>query len=186
MRQMKDAYPQYDIGEFTYGKMTVDGSGVVKIGKYCSIASGLTLLMEGHNYKWFTTYPFPAVEMREDWPEAEKINGHPTRKSGVIIGNDVWIGKNVTIMSGVAVGDGAVIGAGSVVGRDVPPYAIVAGNPARVVKNRFNESTIKLLLSIRWWDWPVDEIKKHIKILCSSDIEALEKLVTDQLGPKHD
>jgi len=185
MIQMKDIYPQYEIGEYTYGKITVDGAGLVRIGKFCSIASGLTVLMYGHNYQWITTYPFSAEEMRDQWPEARDIVGHPTQKSGVIIGNDVWIGRNVTIMSGVTVGDGAVIGACSVVAKNIPPYSIFCGNPARFVKKRFEDAVVAMLLEMKWWNWTVDEIKKNIRMLCSNDCDAMSKIYCDrQLNAK--
>jgi serine acetyltransferase len=93
----------------------------------------------------------------------------------VIIGNDVYIGYNVTILSGVTIGDGAVVGACSVLTEDVPPYAIVAGNPARLIRYRFKEESIQKLLKIRWWDWPEERVKKNIHLICSNSVDALLK-----------
>jgi serine acetyltransferase len=96
--------------------------------------------------------------------------GHPECKGDIIIGNDVWIGAKSTIMSGVKIGDGAVIGSGSVVAKDVPPYAIVVGNPAKVIKYRFDEQQIENLLEIAWWNWPEHKIKEEAMLLWSKDI----------------
>ena len=114
-----------------------------------------------------TTYPFNVV-----CQEARSFEGHPRTKGNVSIGNDVWIGTEAFILSGVTIGDGAVIAARSVVTRDVPPYSIVAGNPARQVRLRFSETVIDALQRIRWWDWPISEITTALPLLLSSDIEA--------------
>jgi acetyltransferase-like isoleucine patch superfamily enzyme len=105
-----------------------------------------------HRVDWISTYPFPAFT--DKFPEAKGIEQFVTTKGDVTIGNDVWIGQHVTILSGVTIGDGAVIGAHSVVGKSIPPYAIAVGNPARVIRYRFDEKTIEMLLKIQWWNWP--------------------------------
>lgn len=134
------------------------------IGKFCSIAEGVTVFLGGnHRVDWISTYPFPAF-----FPEAKYITGHPASKGDVIIGNDVWIGTNVVIMSGVTIGDGAVIGAYAVVAKNIPPYAVAVGNPARVVRYRFDEKTIQALLKIQWWNWPIEKIKANMHLLCST------------------
>ena len=153
----------------SYGTPTVhdwsDGSKL-KMGKYCSIASGVHIFLGGdHRMDWITTYPFP------QWGVAPA--DHRRTKGDVVIGNDVWIGMGATILSGVTVGDGAVIAACAVVTKDVPPYAIVAGNPARVKKYRFSEENIQKLLKIKWWDWPEETVREKLKILCSPFIEIL-------------
>ena len=94
----------------------------------------------------------------------------------MIIGNDVWIGDRATILSGVRIGDGAVIGAGSVVTKDVEPYSIVAGNPARPKRTRFDEETIKKLLEIKWWDWPVEKINDNVNVICSDNVSEMLRL----------
>ena len=125
-----------------------------------------------HRVDWVTTYPFSAI-----WPAvAGHIPGHPKTKGNVIIGNDVWIGMNVFILSGVTIGDGAVVGAGALVSKDVPPYAIVGGNPAKIIRYRFDPQTIKKLLSIAWWNWSDDEIIKAMPFLLSNDISSFVKL----------
>lgn len=156
IRLTRDFYPQYPIGDHTYGKPTILGNGQLSIGKFTSIADGcLILLGVDHNPDWITTYPFPAV-----WPEAEHIPGHPRSKGPIHIGHDVWIGQNCTILSGVSIEDGAIIGAASVVAKNVGPYEIHCGNPARFVRNRFNSTRqIQRVMSLKWWDWPIEKIK---------------------------
>jgi acetyltransferase-like isoleucine patch superfamily enzyme len=165
---------RYAIGDYTYGNPRVisfRGGVSLTIGKYCSIARNVIIFLESeHRTDWISTYPFPVL-----WKEAEGIPGHPTTKGDVVIGNDVWIGFSTTILSGVTIGDGAAVGASSVVNRDVPPYAIVAGNPARIVRYRFDEETIQKLLQIRWWDWPNEKVKGNIHLICSDSIDVFIK-----------
>jgi acetyltransferase-like isoleucine patch superfamily enzyme len=159
----------YDIGDFTYGTPTVLawGEGTrLKIGKFCSIAENVTIFLGGnHKTEWVTTYPFPALYVQ--FPEASHIPGYPATKGGVEIGNDVWIGYSAMILSGVKIADGAVIAAGAVVTRDVGPYEIWGGNPAKLIKKRFSDTTINRLLLEKWWDWPIEEIRKRMDYLCA-------------------
>jgi hypothetical protein len=113
--------------------------------------------------------PFPAFP--EKWPKAHGIEGVPVGNGDVVIGNDVWIGSGATIMSGVTVADGAVVGTDSCVTRDVRPYAIVGGNPAREIRLRFDEGTIERLLALRWWDWSDERIAANADLFSSNDIE---------------
>lgn len=165
---------RYEIGEYTYGKPSIVSWGkeaTLKIGRYCSIAENVVVFLGSeHRTDWISTYPFPIF-----LEEGKSIKGHPGTKGDVIIGNDVWIGFNVIIISGVTIGDGAAIGAGSVVAKEVPPYAIVSGNPARIVRYRFNEETIQKLLQIRWWDWPDEKVKQNIDLICSDSIDVFIK-----------
>jgi len=162
---------RYIIGDHTYGKPRVVSRGEgtsLMIGKYCSIATDVIIFLGSeHRTEWISTYPFPFL-----WNEAKSIKGHPSTKGDVVIGNDVWIGFGATILSGVTIGDGAAIGACSVVTRDVPSYAIAAGNPAQVIRYRFNEETIQKLLQIRWWNWPDEKVKENVRLICSDSIHS--------------
>ena len=165
---------RYLIGDHTYGNPRVlswgEGTSLT-IGKYCSISRNVIIFLGSeHRTDWISTYPFPVL-----WEEAKGIPGHPSTKGDVIIGNDVWIGYGVTILSGVNIGDGAVIGAGSVVTKNIPPYAVVAGNPCHVIKYRFDEGTIKKLLEIRWWDWPDQRVRENLKYICSDAMDEFIK-----------
>ncbi len=161
---------RYRIGDHTYGmpKVVSWGEGTsLRIGKYCSIATNVTIFLGSeHRTDWVSTYPFPFL-----WKEANSISGHPSTRGDVIIGNDVWIGFGATVLSGVTIGDGAAIGACSLVIHDVPPYAIVAGNPAQIIRHRFEEGTIQKLLKIRWWDWPDEKVRENVHLICSDSIK---------------
>ena len=143
------------------------------IGKFCSIASDVKFIMNGGNHRtdWFTNYPFPVFEngwekaMPDSWPD----------KGNTIIGNDVWIGYGATIMPGIQVGDGAIIATNSVVTKNVEPYSIVGGNPAKEIRKRFEENIIKELLEIKWWDWEIEKITRNLQAICGSDINALRE-----------
>ena len=124
------------------------------------------LLGGNHHSEWVSTFPFRAFY---DLPGAYE-DGQPWTKGPVNIGNDVWIGYDVVIGSGVTIGDGAVIATGSLVVKDVPPYAIVGGNPAKIIRNRFDPDIVEALLKIRWWEWPHDKVLAHVPELCSGDL----------------
>jgi len=166
----------YEVGEYTYGRpRVVFPDGKLTIGKFCSFAWNVTIFLGGnHRTDWISMYPFPTPDGR--WPKASHIRDYLTTEGDVTIGNDVWIGSDVTILSGVTIGDGAVIATRSVVTRDVPPYNIVAGNPARTVAQRFDDAVIEKLLQIRWWDWSREKIHNNVEILCSPDVERLSEI----------
>jgi acetyltransferase-like isoleucine patch superfamily enzyme len=161
-----------DVGKWTYSdNLTISFPmpKSVQIGSFCSIAQGVNIIIKGdHNADWISTFPFTAFA-HKGW-DGEFIQGHPKSKGPVIIGNDVWIGMNSLILSGVTIGDGAIIGAHSVVTKNVPPYAIAAGNPAKIVKYRFETEIINKLLNIAWWNWSDGEIDKAVPLLCSKNI----------------
>lgn len=140
------------VEDYTYGDFNVyswDNNTKLKIGKFCSIAKGVKFLLGGeHRTDFITTYPFNALLENFNY-----IEGHPHTKGDIYVGNDVWIGSDAKILSGVKIHDGAVIGANSLVTKDVPAYAIVAGNPAKIIKYRFNDEVIEKLLVIRWQDF---------------------------------
>lgn len=155
-----------EIGDYTYGTPKVypwSGGAKLKIGKFCSISNNVTIFTGGgHRYDWVSTYPFNVL-----WKEASHIKGNPVSRGPVIIGNDVWIGYGATILDGVKIGDGAVIGTNALVTKDVPPYAIVGGNPAKIIKYRFDEKKIGELLEMKWWDWDERDIRENIGNLLS-------------------
>lgn len=166
---------QFEIGDYTYGVPEVSAlwqGARLKIGRFCCLAGGIKIILgDNHRLDWVTTYNFPIFP--DEWPESAGIRDYWRTKGDVVIGNDVWIGQDVTLLSGVTIGDGAVIGACSVVAKDVEPYAIVVGNPVRLVRKRFSDEIIVKLLELRWWDWPVEKIRRNVSLLCSNNIEAL-------------
>lgn len=163
-------YSRYSIGKWTYGFPVIqfpDDGANLRIGKYCSIADGVTILLGGeHRIDWLSTYPFSVL-----WKSAKGFVGHPKQKGDVVIGNDVWIGKNALILSGVKIGNGAVIGASCVVTRNVPPYTVVAGNPARVVKERFAPVHCEALERIAWWNWTDEKVQQALPLLLSGNVD---------------
>jgi virginiamycin A acetyltransferase len=134
------------------------------IGKFCMIASDVTFIMNGANHLTdaMTTYPFAIFG--GNWQDAMEGKTYPY-KGDMIIGNDVWVGYKATIMSGVTIGDGAIIAAHSVVTKDVEPYAIVGGNPAKLIKKRFSEERIQQLLEMAWWNWDIEKISANVAVL---------------------
>ena len=145
------------------------------IGKFCSIACGAKFLFNSanHTLSSLSTYPFPLFF--EEWGlEKKNVADSWDNKGDIIVGNDVWIGYEAVILSGVTIGDGAVIGARAVVTKDVPPYTIVGGVPAKPIKKRFSEENIKKLQSIRWLDWPKEKIAENITAIQSGNIEQLK------------
>ncbi|MBQ3367857.1 CatB-related O-acetyltransferase [bacterium] len=151
------------------------------IGKFCQIAAGVEFVMNGANHQMnaITTFPFYTLQ---GWNmKAPALSDLPL-KGDTVIGNDVWIGQNATIMPGVHIGDGAIIGANSTVAGEVQPYTIVAGNPARLIRKRFDDEMIDLLERFAWWDKPIDEINVLIPILTSSDLEKVRKEIKLRLG----
>lgn len=148
----------------------------LKIGKFCSIACGAKFLFTSGNHAMqsLSTYTFPIFF--EEWGlDPKDIRSAWDNKGDIVIGNDVWIGYEAAIMSGVKIGDGAIIGTRAVVTKDVAPYTIVGGVPAKLIRKRFDDETIKALQALRWWDWEFDEIQKKLPAIRSGDLAQLVK-----------
>ncbi|MGH2623530.1 MAG: CatB-related O-acetyltransferase, partial [Sphingobacterium sp.] len=140
---------------------------------FTSIGSGASFIMagnQGHRYDWVSSFPFYYM------PEVDVFSGSENgyKSAGdTVIGNDVWIGSEAMIMPGVKIGDGAVIGSRALVTKNVAPYEIMGGNPAKVIKKRFDDKEIEMLLEMRWWNWSDDRLKNAMPILCSANISEL-------------
>ena len=182
--------PSIIVGDFTYIADSDFESHVTHfypwsrdnliIGKFCQIAAGVEFVMNDANHKMnaVTTFPFYTFEGWEmNIPDPSEM----TFKGNTVIGNDVWIGQNAVILPGVHVCDGAIIGANSVVGSDVAPYTIVIGNPAKVLRKRFDDELVDLLLQLKWWDRSIEEINTLIPILTSSDLDTVRTKLKELL-----
>jgi virginiamycin A acetyltransferase len=142
------------------------------IGKFCAIAAETRFIMTGdHKLDAISTYPFPIFG--NGWEEAFNLYDLPV-KGDIVVGHDVWFGYDCLIKNGVTIGNGAIIATRAVVVKDVPAYSIVAGNPAKVVKMRFDDKTITRLQKIAWWDWPIGKINQNLKLICNLDVDQLE------------
>ena len=152
-----------------------EGADKLVIGSFCSIGSGAAFIMagnQGHRSDWISTFPFFWMSQVPAFAGAE--NGF--RPAGdTVIGNDVWIGSEAIIMPGITIGDGAVIGTRALVTRDVEPYAIVGGNPAKVIRKRFDDADIARLLEARWWDWDDEKLRRAMPLLTNGDVAALHR-----------
>lgn len=183
LRELKKN-PYVKIGKYTYGltkntviRATYEAS--VTVGKFCSFAPNVTIFAHAdHPLNFPSTYPFKTLfsNVRKEvcdptWPNYDAITYGP-----INIGNDVWIGQNVTILSGVTIGNGVVIGVGSVVSKDVPPYAIVVGNPARIIRYRFSSELIKSFEEIKWWNFPDEEIESLLPYFYSNPEAFVDEL----------
>ena len=149
----------------------------LRIGKFCSIACGAKFLFNSanHTLRSLSTYPFPIFY--EEWGlEGKDIRQAWDNKGDIVIGNDVWIGYQAVILAGVTVGDGAIIGSRAVVTRDVPPYTIVGGVPAKPIRKRFDEETIARFRALRWWDWDQETIRRAIPAIQAGRLSELEGL----------
>lgn len=148
----------------------------LKIGKFCSIACGAKFLMNSANHTLgsLSTYTFPLFY--DEWAHGMGPEAAWDNKGDITIGNDVWIGYEAVILAGVTVGDGAIIGTRAVVTKDVPPYTIVGGVPAKPIRLRFSQDKIDRLLALKWWDWPSEKISDGIPFIQAGDLDALEHL----------
>lgn len=147
------------------------------IGKFCSIACGAKFIFNcaNHTLKSLSTYTFPLFFDEWDLPKSEVATAWDN-KGDIVIGNDVWIGYDAIIMAGVNIGDGAIIGARAVVTKDVEPYSIVGGVPAKEIRKRFAPDVVAKLLELKWWNWPTEKIKDHLAAIQSGDLEELLKI----------
>ena len=183
--------PNIIVGDFTYFADTDFESHVTHhydfisdkliIGKFCQIAAGVEFVMNGANHQMnaATTYPFYIFGT---WEQNAPAQSDLPLKGDTVVGNDVWIGQNATILPGVHIGDGAIIGANAVVASNVEPYTIVAGNPAKLIRKRFDDELTALLLEFKWWDKSIDEINRLLPILTCSDLEKIRAEIKFQLG----
>lgn len=183
--------PNIEIGDYTFYHDTVNpldfeknnvlyqyyyNQDKLKIGKFCSIAMGAKFIFNGanHTLKSFSTYPFPLFSDEHNYnPDIVEAWDN---KGDIVIGNDVWLGYDSIIMAGVKIGDGAIIGTRALVTKDVEPYTIVGGIPAKPIRKRFNDETIELLQKIEWWNWDIEKIKQNLDIIKNGDINMLENI----------
>jgi acetyltransferase-like isoleucine patch superfamily enzyme len=167
------SHPQINAGEYTYGLcresfFSYHPDDLVQIGKFCSIADGVKFVFGEHRTNSVSTFPLRAMCFGDE-PHADARS-----KGDIVVGHDVWIGANAIILSGVKIGNGAVIAAGSVVSKDVPPYSVCGGVPAKVIKMRFPENQIAALERIQWWNWPIEKIKANAEVFYG-DVETFIK-----------
>ena len=192
--------PNISVGDYTYYDDDKDPTGFEKnnvlfnypvfgdkliIGKFCQIASGTQFIMGAANHRLCsaTTYPFNV--MSEAWAEIAPVHlSQLPHKGDTVIGNDVWFGRNCVVMPGVKIGDGAVVAADSFVSKDVVPYSVVGGNPARFIKKRFDDELTELLLRFKWWDLPPDELAEVMPLLCDADLEKVRRELKTRIENK--
>jgi acetyltransferase-like isoleucine patch superfamily enzyme len=178
LRRLAEKYG-FEIGDFTYGRPKVrfpEAGAKLTIGRYGSIADDVNILLGGnHRTDFVTTYPFGAIPAL--WPEAAGRSDFAVSRGDVVIGHDVWLGSGCMILSGVTIGHGAVVAARAVVTRDVAPYTIVGGNPAQMIRARFESAIVERLLATRWWDLPRERIAALIPLLQSADVEGFLRAI---------
>jgi virginiamycin A acetyltransferase len=186
--------PRIEVGEYTYYDDPDDplafereavlygvGPERLVIGRFCAIASGVRFLLPGANHADLGPSTFPFGIFGEPWAERtmDLVMG-ATSRGDTVVGNDVWLGYQALVLPGVTIGDGAVIAAASVVASDVAPYAVVAGNPARVVRSRYGEEDVARLLRAAWWDWPIELVTEHARTIMSGEPAQLEAVAAEQ------
>lgn len=180
-------HPQIEVGEYTYYDDPDGHEAFLRqvmylfpfvgdrlvIGRFCALARGVRFIMNGANHAMggFSTYPF--FIFGHGWAGSRPADDAFPHKGDTVVGHDVWIGWDALVMPGVQIGSGAIVAARSVVTQDVPPYAIVAGNPAKVVRRRFDDETIAALLDLAWWDWPAEAISAHLTAIQAAGLDAL-------------
>ncbi|WP_212827776.1 CatB-related O-acetyltransferase [Polymorphospora rubra] len=186
--------PKIVVGEFTYyddpdgatdfeRRNVLYGYGPERliIGRYCAIAAGTRFLMAGADHPTIGVSTFPFTMFGGEWADRtlDIVTGMPSR-GDTVVGNDVWIGYQAIVMPGVRIGDGAIVAAGAVVTADVPPYTIVGGNPARPIRQRFDDADIDRLRRAAWWDWPVDLVTEHARTIMAGSPADIERIAAEQ------
>ncbi len=179
--------PFTSIGDYTYYADPLDPTGFERnnvlfhygpdrlvIGRYCALARGVRFIMGAANHRraGVSTFPFPMFG--GDWLAHMDLFADRDFPGDTVVGNDVWLGYESAVLPGVRIGDGAIVAARSVVASDVPPYAVVGGNPARLIRHRFTEDETARLMEVAWWDWPVDVVSKNVATIMSGDVAELE------------
>ena len=187
--------PRVEVGEYTYYDSVGDpleferdavlyafGPERLIIGRFCAIASGVRFIMPGANHADLgpSTYPFGIFGA--PWDTTMDIVMSAPSGGDTVVGHDVWLGYSAVVLPGVTIGHGAVVAAASVVTRDVPPYAVVAGNPARVVRSRYSDEDVERLLRAAWWDWPIDLVTAHARTIMTGTPAELERIADDHGG----
>ena len=182
--------PKIEVGDYTYYDDPDDalafernavlyayGPERLIIGRYCALASGVRFIMPGANHADLGPSTFPFGIFGEPWAERtmDLVMGAPSR-GDTVVGHDVWLGYRALVLPGVTVGHGAVVAAGSVVASDVPPYAIAGGNPARVIRMRYEAEDVERLLRAAWWDWPVELVTEHARAIMAGEPAELEQI----------
>ena len=190
--------PRIEVGEYTYYDDPDDALGFERdaflyaygperliIGRYCAIASGVRFVMPGANHADLGPSTFPFGIFGEPWEELtmDLVMGAPSR-GDTVVGNDVWLGYRALVLPGVTIGHGAIVAAASVVASDVPPYAIVGGNPAGVIRRRYEDGDVERLLRAAWWDWPVELVTEHARTIMSGTPEELERIADELRGER--
>ncbi|MFB8238411.1 CatB-related O-acetyltransferase [Kitasatospora purpeofusca] len=184
--------PLIEVGEFTYYDDPDDptafetrnvlyhyGPERLVIGKYCALGTGVRFIMNGANHRTDgpSTFPFPI--MGGSWAAHFDLLADLPNRGDTVVGSDVWFGNGVTVMPGVRIGHGAIVATGSVVTADVPDYAVVGGNPARVIRRRYEEDDVARLVAVAWWDWPAEHITAHVRTIMSGTVEELEAVAPE-------
>ena len=190
--------PRIEVGEYTYYDDPDDALGFERdaflyaygperliIGRYCAIASGVRFVMPGANHADLGPSTFPFGIFGEPWEQLtmDLVMGAPSR-GDTVVGNDVWLGYRALVLPGVTIGHGAIVAAASVVASDVPPYAIVGGNPAGVIRRRYEDGDVERLLRAAWWDWPVELVTEHARTIMSGTPEELERIADELRGER--
>jgi acetyltransferase-like isoleucine patch superfamily enzyme len=176
----------WEIGDHSYGhpSIVILEPWRLIVGRYCSFAQGVVMVASNHRTDMISTYPFAVLN--HAWRSVPRGTSDHVTRGNIVIGSDVWIGSNAFIGSGITVGHGAVIGAMSVVTRDVPPYAVVGGNPARVIRFRFTPETIERLLLLRWWDWSDAKVEAFLPLMLSNEMERFLEAAADCARPVYE